>query len=63
MNSSLLLPGRNRIIMRLTAFLNSLWQGPTAQAIWEGTIPHLPLLITSVYALALTAGKRSQEGL
>jgi len=58
-------PDVNRPVMRLTAFLGlifgvmnvsrPLWAGPTPVAIWEGTLLHLPLLITSSYALALTA--------
>jgi len=54
----------NKPVMRLTAFLGlvfgvlnvarPLTAGPTPTAIWEGTILHLPLLITSAYALGLT---------
>ena len=57
-------PDVNKPVMRLTAFLGLIFgvlnvtrpltAGPTPVAIWEGTILHLPLLITSAYALALT---------
>jgi len=60
-------PDVNEVAMRLTAFLGlafgvinvlrPLWR-PTIQALWEGTILHLPLLITSAYALALTVRRR-----
>ena len=60
-------PDVNKVAMRLTAFLGlafgvinvlrPLWR-PTIQALWEGTILHLPLLITSAYALTLTIRKR-----
>jgi len=57
-------PDVNVPTMRLTAFLGLIFgvlnvarpltAGPTPTAIWEGTILHLPLLITSAYALGLT---------
>jgi len=65
-------PGVNKTAMRLTAFLGlafgvlnvsrPLWAGPTPTAIWEGTILHLPLLITSVYALGITIGASRRRG-
>ena len=66
-------PDVNRPVMRLTAFLGlafgvlnvtrPLTAGPTPAALWEGTILHLPLLITSAYALALTIrAPRRREG-
>ncbi len=65
-------PGVNKTAMRLTAFLGlifgvlnvsrPLMAGPTPTAIWEGTILHLPLLITSAYALGITIGASRKRG-
>ena len=65
-------PGVNKTAMRLTAFLGlifgvlnvsrPLMAGPTPAAIWEGTILHMPLLITSAYALGITIGASRKRG-
>ena len=65
-------PDVNVPAMRLTAFLGLIFgvinvarpltAGPTPTAIWEGTILHLPLLITSAYALGITIRAPRKRG-
>jgi len=65
---SLYYPDVNKPVMRLTAFLGLIFGLHNVippllflvagtyiiEAVWRGTILHLPLLITSIYALILT---------
>ncbi len=71
---SLYYPDVNVPVMRLTAFLGLIYGLYNVvppfiylalgtyieEAIWRGTILHLPLLITSTYALTIKASRRER---